>query len=714
MGIKHLWTVLTPYCERKPLYELQGKTVAVDLSCWICEAQNIAEYQIQPRMYLRNLYFRACYMLLLDVNPVFILEGRAPELKYDTIAARNALQFKGAKPKTDGVKTGKDRSRFNFVLKRCEEMLGLMGISCLKGKGEAESLCAYLNDEGLVDACISQDSDCFAYGAKIVYRNFSIASQGANKSSGGAVDIYDITKAIDNMNFGRNKIIAMALLCGSDYSGGVQGIGKESVLKLFEDISDNEILDKLRDWRANTEVYKKYENKLNDKNLCTSCGHLGKARQHTQKGCVPCGMSKGCSDEKYKIERAKIKNEVAMRSKALKDPEFPDENLIKEFLTKKDHVSRLDLEWKQPDLVEFVRFTTKFLQWEEMYSFEKILPILTRWQCTHYTAVQSTNLKNVVQPSHIKKTRNPKGVPSYEIIWSDPENYFKNVIPKEQIEDSNKTLEQMWTTIEPQEFVNKAYPKLVETFQLSKIKPKKATRRRKKAIDVDDISDMLKNTSISEPKPKKTRRTNKKGQIQSEKPLQPTLLDNFLKRAVIQSHMNKQKELEDINENNCHTSTPLKCKESFVDMSCFGDEDNDSDLSDIIENIISRKPRNFELIANKENECEEIHLQEISTEILETDLKVSSFFMCDPVEHDLFENTFNEMYNSDDNDSTIEYDFEENKCLENGSDKSEENSGEIHNDDKQNEKNILTKADVENEDSFCEVYVPLIERLKTK
>uniref|UniRef100_A0A6P7GEW9 Flap endonuclease GEN-like n=1 Tax=Diabrotica virgifera virgifera TaxID=50390 RepID=A0A6P7GEW9_DIAVI len=363
-----------------------------------------------------------------------------------------------------------------------------------------------------------------------------------------------------------------------------------------------------------------------------------------------------------------------------------------------------------------------------MYSFEKILPILTRWQCTHYTAVQSTNLKNIVQPSHIKKTRNPKGVPSYEIIWSDPENHFKNVIPKEQIEDSNKTLEQIWTTIEPQEFVNKAYPKLVETFQLSKIKPKKATRRRKKAIDVDDINDMLKNTSISEPKPKKTRKTNKKGQMQSEKPLQPTLLDNFLKRAVIQSHMNKQKELEEINENNCHTSTPLKCKQSVVDMSCFGDEDNDSDLSDIIENIISRKPTNFELKGvmkaidisktedtNKENEYEEeIQLQEMSTEIEKDLRRVSSFFMSDPVEHDLFENTFNEMYNSDDNDSTIEYDFEENKCLENGSDKSEENSGEIHNDDKQYEKNILAKADVENEDSFCEVYVPLIERLKTK
>jgi hypothetical protein len=53
MGIKYLWPILSPFCERKPLYELQYKRVAVDLSCWVCESQNIAEYTVQPRMYLR-------------------------------------------------------------------------------------------------------------------------------------------------------------------------------------------------------------------------------------------------------------------------------------------------------------------------------------------------------------------------------------------------------------------------------------------------------------------------------------------------------------------------------------------------------------------------------------------------------------------------------------------------------------------------------------
>lgn len=86
----------------------------------------------------------------MNVHPVFVLEGKAPELKYDTIAARNALQFKGSRPKTTSdLKTGKDRSHFHFVLKQCEEMLNLMGLTCLRGSGEAESLCAYLNADGV-------------------------------------------------------------------------------------------------------------------------------------------------------------------------------------------------------------------------------------------------------------------------------------------------------------------------------------------------------------------------------------------------------------------------------------------------------------------------------------------------------------------------------------------------------------------------------------
>lgn len=53
MGIKELWSILNPYCERKPLYELQGKVVAIDLAGWICESLCVVDYVVQAKFYLR-------------------------------------------------------------------------------------------------------------------------------------------------------------------------------------------------------------------------------------------------------------------------------------------------------------------------------------------------------------------------------------------------------------------------------------------------------------------------------------------------------------------------------------------------------------------------------------------------------------------------------------------------------------------------------------
>lgn len=104
MGIKNLWSILQPYSERKPLYELEGKIVAIDLAGWICDSSNVVDYNVSPKCYLRNLFFRTCYLLLSGVTPVFVLEGTAPPLKYGVICKRNELQFRGAKPRKETSK----------------------------------------------------------------------------------------------------------------------------------------------------------------------------------------------------------------------------------------------------------------------------------------------------------------------------------------------------------------------------------------------------------------------------------------------------------------------------------------------------------------------------------------------------------------------------------------------------------------------------------
>lgn len=48
-------------------------------------------------------------------------------------------------------------------------------------------------------------------------------------------------------------------------------------------------------------------------------------------------------------------NEISLKRKVLHDKNFPNQELIKEFLNKKDLIpSKLDIGWKQPQVYQFI------------------------------------------------------------------------------------------------------------------------------------------------------------------------------------------------------------------------------------------------------------------------------------------------------------------------------------------------------------------------
>lgn len=63
----------------------------------------------------------------------------------------------------------------------------------------------------LVNAVISQDSDCFAYGAKIVYRNFSVSSSAGGGAMQGSIDCYDAEKMFKSIG---NLLIFIIFIVG--------------------------------------------------------------------------------------------------------------------------------------------------------------------------------------------------------------------------------------------------------------------------------------------------------------------------------------------------------------------------------------------------------------------------------------------------------------------------------------------------------------------
>lgn len=183
-----------------------------------------------------------------------------------------------------------------------------------------------------------------------------------------------------------------------------------------------------------------------------------------------------CSRE----ERAALKVEVLLRRRALTSQDFPNEEIIEEFLKTPKSPLQLCMQWKQPNIIKFVQRISTLLQWAEIYSFQKFLPILTRW---HVLESHKFASKIVLSPKDIIKKRTIKGINSLEVLWETQNDVIKNLIPKDQEEvfrmgDKNdgRTL---WTTIEPYTFMERAYPEMVENFIRRTQKPKKPVKKTK-------------------------------------------------------------------------------------------------------------------------------------------------------------------------------------------------------------------------------------------
>lgn len=117
MGVNHLWNILEPVKRKESLSSLCGKTLCVDLSGWICEAQCAKALKANVnKPHLRNLLFRVLHLTRLGIRLVFVVDGVAPELKRQAIVKRSQARFgvQAARAQNRGGKVG--RSHFKVMV----------------------------------------------------------------------------------------------------------------------------------------------------------------------------------------------------------------------------------------------------------------------------------------------------------------------------------------------------------------------------------------------------------------------------------------------------------------------------------------------------------------------------------------------------------------------------------------------------------------------
>ena len=165
-------------------------------------------------------------------DKLYSQEDEANSNKEDALTETElfALQQKLAEEQQSMVAEQKKVERFAATLtdqmyQECQELLQLFGIPWVVSPGEAEAQCAFLDEYGLCNGIITDDSDIWVFGGKNVYKNFFERDKYCESFC-----LNELTK---HFGLTREKMIQIAMLTGSDYTEGIHDIGPVTSMEVL-------------------------------------------------------------------------------------------------------------------------------------------------------------------------------------------------------------------------------------------------------------------------------------------------------------------------------------------------------------------------------------------------------------------------------------------------------------------------------------------------
>ena len=242
MGVK-LKDIIEP--ESISFKDLEGRTVSIDAFNTLFQfLSTIRQRDGRPltdengniTSHLSGILYRNSSMVEKGIKPIYIFDGKAPELKSETQAKRREVRdeaekiYKDALAKGDTEKARKYAMRSSKlspeIIESSKKLLTLMGIPYVDAKGEGEAQAAYLVQNGDAYAVASQDYDCLLFGAKRVVRNLAVNSNLGN------LEYYQLDKVLRELDITIEELIDMGILIGTDFYAGLKGVGAKTALKL--------------------------------------------------------------------------------------------------------------------------------------------------------------------------------------------------------------------------------------------------------------------------------------------------------------------------------------------------------------------------------------------------------------------------------------------------------------------------------------------------
>lgn len=194
----------------------------------------------RERSHVFGLIYRTINYLEHQIKPIWVFDGKAPDAKNELLERRKNKKLEAltnmneAIQRDDMIRAYQEKLQSIRVTEEMRDeaihLLKLMKIPFVESPAEAESQCVHLVNKGFVDALISQDTDCLAYGSKCTVRG--LKSQDLNESK--EISIVNIDDVLQELGFTLAEFREFCILCGTDYNDKILQIGPARAYKLIK------------------------------------------------------------------------------------------------------------------------------------------------------------------------------------------------------------------------------------------------------------------------------------------------------------------------------------------------------------------------------------------------------------------------------------------------------------------------------------------------
>ena len=224
-----------------------GRKVAIDASMAVYQfliairqdGNQLTNDEGEVTSHLAGLFYRTIRLLDNGIKPVFVFDGKPPQMKSGELAKRAERREEAEKQLAKAQEAGEadDIDKYSRRLVKvtrehmsdCKKLLRLMGVPVVEAPTEAEAQCALLVKSGKVYATATEDMDALTFQSSRLLRHMTFSE--ARKMP---IQEFIYERVLDELEMTHEQFVDLCILLGCDYCDSIRGIGPKRAFELIK------------------------------------------------------------------------------------------------------------------------------------------------------------------------------------------------------------------------------------------------------------------------------------------------------------------------------------------------------------------------------------------------------------------------------------------------------------------------------------------------